>query len=108
MKDFFKKENIMPKLKKVGTFAIILIALIGGFYMGRNYQPEDEVEVVVPHNPYAHAFTPDEISIAVNESNELIMIERQTGDYIVYSDTVGITIFEMYSNRIYEEAISND
>jgi hypothetical protein len=48
-------------------------------------------------------FAPDEISIAVNESNELIMIERATGDYIVYSDQIGQTIFGMYANRIHQE-----
>jgi hypothetical protein len=39
----------------------------------------------------------------VNESNELIMIERSTGKYIVYSDKIGQTIFGMYANRIHQE-----
>jgi hypothetical protein len=31
------------------------------------------------------------------------MIERATGKYIVYSDTIGQTIFGMYANRIRQE-----
>jgi hypothetical protein len=34
----------------------------------------------------------------------LIMIERATGKYIVYSDQIGQTIFGMYANRIHQEA----
>jgi hypothetical protein len=35
------------------------------------------------------------------------MIERATGDYIVYSDEIGQTIFGMYANRIHQE-VTND
>jgi hypothetical protein len=70
---------------------------LGGLYQKHTSKPTQE-------NPYAHAFSPEEISIAVNESNELIMIERATGKYIVYSDQIGQTIFGMYANRIHQEA----
>lgn len=71
------------------------------FKLGSKYGTPEKKEVVV--NPYTHAFSPEEISIAVNESNELIMIERATGKYIVYSDKIGQTIFGMYANRIHQE-----
>ena len=31
------------------------------------------------------------------------MVERATGEYIVYSDEIGQTIFGMYANRIHQE-----
>lgn len=98
MKKSFLK--LLPFLKKAGSYSIIGIALVGGFFIGRYYKT-DKVEET---NPYAHAFDPNEISIAVNESNELIIIERETGNYIVYSDEVGMTVFKMYTNRIYQQA----
>ena len=100
------KEQFVTAMKKLISYAIIVGALVLGFVIGRytqNYPPDVKPET----NPYSKAFAPKEISIAVNESNELIMIERATGDYIVYSDEIGQTIFGMYANRIHQE-VTND
>ena len=87
------------------TMNLIIVAAVGTlmFRLGIAYQNNKNKETKV-ENPYAHAYSPEEISIAVNESNELIMIERATGNYIVYSDQIGQTIFGMYANRIHQEA----
>jgi len=86
-------------LKNALSVVVVASVATASFKLGAKYgvdKPKDE-------NPYAHAFSPEEISIAVNESNELIMIERATGNYIVYSDKIGQTIFGMYANRISQE-----
>jgi len=92
--DFVKKH-----VKNALSIAVVASVATASFKLGAKYgvsEPKAE-------NPYAHAFSPEEISIAVNESNELIMIERATGNYIVYSDKIGQTIFGMYANRISQE-----
>ena len=96
------REVILKTLKPAINVVVIvavgtLMFQLGGLYQKHTSKPTQE-------NPYAHAFSPEEISIAVNESNELIMIERATGKYIVYSDQIGQTIFGMYANRIHQEA----
>jgi hypothetical protein len=98
--EFFSKYT-RPALTVIAGVAIATTS----FKLGAKYGNPKEMEA--KENPYAHAFAPSEISIAVNESNELIMIERATGDYIVYSDTIGQTIFSMYANRIHQE-VTND
>jgi hypothetical protein len=97
------REKVMNLLKP--AMNVIIVAAVGTvmFRLGIAYQNDKNKETKV-ENPYAHAFSPEEISIAVNESNELIMIERATGNYIVYSDAIGQTIFGMYANRIHQEA----
>jgi hypothetical protein len=101
-----EREKVMNLLKP--AMNLIIVAAVGTvmFRLGIAYQNNKNKETKV-ENPYAHAYSPEEISIAVNESNELIMIERATGNYIVYSDAIGQTIFSMYANRIHQE-ISND
>ena len=94
--EFFSKYT-KPALTVVAGVAIAYAS----FKLGAKYGNPEKKEVA--ENAYAHAFSPSEISIAVNESNELIMIERATGEYIVYSDTIGQTIFGMYANRIHQE-----
>lgn len=93
---------IARSLKPIVNIVILVSVATAAFKLGQTYQSSKKEEVTVS-NPYAHAFSPEEISIAVNESNELIMIERATGKYIVYSDKIGQTIFGMYANRIHQE-----
>jgi hypothetical protein len=103
MKSVMNKEKLIETGKKalnyVAVAGLVTLGYSVGNYMGKNQSIKKEVVV----NPYAHAFSPEEISIAVNESSELIMIERATGKYIVYSDQIGRTIFSMYVSRIKQE-----
>ena len=96
------KETILNLAKPVVNTILVVSIATATFQLGRFYQVS-KTSSKKPSNPYAHAFSPEEISIAVNESNELIMIERATGKYIVYSDQIGQTIFGMYANRIHQE-----
>ena len=95
-----KKSVSVPDLMQSQIFVINEIIKLAE----KKVSDSKNEETKKVENPYAHAFSPEEISIAVNESNELIMIERATGDYIVYSDQIGQTIFGMYANRIHQEA----
>ena len=96
------KELVLKTLKPALNVVIIVSVATASFKLGGMYQASKKEDVKI-ENPYSHAFSPEEISIAVNESNELIMIERATGKYIVYSDKIGQTIFGMYANRIHQE-----
>lgn len=95
------KETFLKSLKPALNVVIVVALTTASFKLGGIYQKSQKEEIKVV-NPYSHAFSPEEISIAVNESNELIMIERATGKYIVYSDQIGNTIFGMYANRIHQ------
>jgi hypothetical protein len=96
------KEKVISLVKPALNVIVIVSLVATAFQLGSLYQSSKQSKTKV-ENPYAHAFSPEEISIAVNESNELIMIERATGKYIVYSDQIGQTIFGMYANRIHQE-----
>jgi hypothetical protein len=41
-----------------------------------------------------------EVRIAVDSENKLIIMDRKTGQYIIYSDSVGSAIFKMYAAKI--------
>jgi hypothetical protein len=95
-----RKEKLIELGKKGLNYVIIGGLVISSFFVGRKSASYPPNEVT---NPYSHAFSPKEISIAVNESNELLLIEKKTGKYIVYSDAIGMTIFKMYTNKIYSQ-----
>jgi hypothetical protein len=100
-------ETVKGLMKPALNVVILVTVSTATFKLGQMHQASQAEKAKVVENPYAHAFTPDELSIAVNESNELLMIERATGKYIVYSDQIGQTIFEMYANRIQQEVNAN-
>jgi len=96
------REKVMSLVKPTLNVIAAVSLATASFQLGILYQSSKKPNIK-QENPYAHAYSPEEISIAVNESNELIMIERATGEYIVYSDQIGQTIFGMYANRIHQE-----
>jgi hypothetical protein len=100
------REKVMNLLRPAMNAIIVITIGTAMFRLGIAYQKGKNKEAIKVENPYAHAYSPEEISIAVNESNELIMIERATGKYIVYSDAIGQTIFGMYANRIHQETMN--
>ena len=42
----------------------------------------------------------DKVSVAINERNELMIIDRTDGSYEIYQDSVGRCIFNLYANSI--------
>jgi len=42
----------------------------------------------------------DKISVAINERNELMIIDRTDGSYEIYQDSIGRCIFNLYANSI--------
>lgn len=100
-----KRLIVNPVVKKIGMYVGIATLIVLSFSAGRitaDYPPKGVQEI--SKNPYSHAFDKKEISIAVNENNELLLIEKKTGDYILYSNSIGMTIFQMYANKIYNES----
>ena len=101
MKFNFDREKVVTGIKSVLSYVFIVAALLIGFTVGRytqDYPPKKETV----HNPYATPLKSSEVSIAVDESNNLMIIERSTGKYVMYSDEVGMSVFKMYTNRIYQ------
>ena len=44
-----------------------------------------------------------EISVAINERNELMLIDRRNGKYEIYQDSTGMQIFNLYANKLYKD-----
>ena len=40
------------------------------------------------------------VSVAINERNELMIIDRTDGSYEIYQDSIGRCIFNLYANTI--------
>jgi len=92
-------------LRKVFHYSL-LVVMFGIGFLTSHFSSKFESPTPKP-NPYSNIYSTKDISIAVDASNSLLMVTKNTGEYIVYSDSVGQTIFKMYANRIYQQNVSN-
>lgn len=103
--DKVKIKGLFAKLetfaKKLGNLLVLVIALFAGGVVGYYYnhftKSRDSIKV-------EDVQTMKTTSVALNERNELMIIDRKSGRYVIYEDSVGSAIFAMYANRMYVRA----
>jgi hypothetical protein len=102
-----KNEKIQALVTKakyvanhIGKILIILIAISVGFVIGGMYTRANEtVEEKAPLDmKLVHKLK--ETSIAINERSELMIINRQTGTYEIYEDSIGKVVFGLYASQM--------
>lgn len=87
---------------KQSNYIIILLSLLGGFTIGYYYNLLHNLKSN-GSNPTVTEIKKENINIAVDESNNLLVIDKKTGSYIIYEDSVGMSIFNLYVNNIYNK-----
>lgn len=92
-----EKTQILEKsrtlLNKAGKFIIFFLLVCFGYSICEiyHYTKKKSTNTVKKGN---------EVSVAVNERGEMLIIDRSTGEYNLYQDSVGIFIFNLYANRM--------
>ena len=96
------KLSPLLKLKKTLTASfypvVIIVALTIGFFSGKMY---NSYLNKINEKHYKQPINHKDISIAINERNELLIIDRVSGEYKTYQDSVGRGIFDMYSKIVF-------
>jgi hypothetical protein len=97
-------ERLKSVTKNLGKISIIIIAMVIGFVAGDVYhrimKSEDEKPVPMAQKKINSL---RETSVAINERNELLIIDRQNGEYEIYQDSVGQVIFRLYASQMASE-----
>lgn len=104
MKENFKKILKNPIFKQIGNYVLIVLMLTIGFYSGRlsyRLEPRKEKTELNPFNDENKILT---TSVAINEMNQLMVINKKSGKYQVYSYDVGKLIYKLYNNQFYNES----
>ena len=90
-----EKEKMKVVIKNLSVY-VLYLALIGiGFYIGSTW-----TELKMKPIQKTVSVTKKEISIAINESKQLMIIDKVSGSYTTYSDSIGMCIFSMYVSRL--------
>jgi hypothetical protein len=103
-----KMTEIMAKAKKamthVGKVTIVLIAITVGFILGEMYHRIHESNVEKAPLDVKAIHKMKETSVAINERNELMIINRTSGTYDIYEDSIGKVIFRLYASQMVSNA----
>ena len=81
---------------KLGNLLVVAAAMVSGFLIGYYYW-----YMMAKANHPKMTKTLRTVSVAVNERDELMIIDRSTGTYSVYQDSVGLMIFNTYATKRY-------
>ena len=99
-------KNVLAKLesfaKKLGNILIVATAMVAGFFIGYFYWVAMNR---VTDSPMKKAKPMQTTSVAINERNELLVIDRVSGSYTVFQDSVGLMIFNLYANKKYSQTV---
>lgn len=94
----FDKEKIKNAFKKVWEIAIwCLLVLLIYIVIDRQYISFGT------DNPMKTVYTYSNVSTALNEKSELVITNRSTGSYKIYSDSVAMGIFNMMATQLSNE-----
>jgi len=91
------KEVLKVISKKIVFVIIVAVTLIGSFAAGFVYNKQTtpvEKGIEMLH------IDRSQINLALDEHNHLLVIDKKSGNYTVYDDSVGVAIFKMYARNV--------
>ena len=108
MKEKFEKVMSLTKqfFKNIMVYGIIIISVIASFIVGYTYR-KLTTKTIVPKTEMERVRKKD-VTLAIDESHHLIIINNNTGDYTVYQDSIGKTIFKLYAANVWGQHTSTN
>jgi hypothetical protein len=99
------KQSFIEKVKQIGKqilfYLIIIISLVVGISLGYHYEKLKSMG-------HSSKFTPtiikkSDVNLAIDEKNNILIVNKNDGTYIMYQDSIGYTIFNFYAKNIWSE-----
>lgn len=94
-----ESKEIKTTQSKLTTYLVIMLSVLGGFTIGYYYNVIDDLKM----NQGKASVTEVKkatVNLAIDESNNLLVIDKKTGSYFIYEDSVGMSIFNLYARTI--------
>ena len=89
------KEKFKAVFARFMNITIVASTLIAGFGLGYYFN-----ELKMKPKAVNETILNKEVRIAIDSESKLIVMDRKTGQYVIYSDSVGKAIFNMYATKI--------
>lgn len=92
------KEKIQTVLNKFVFVSLVIGSLIVGYVFG--FYSKIIFSSLNKPKFSEHIISNKEVRISLDESTNFIIMNRSNGEYQIYSDTIGKTIFHMYAKQM--------
>lgn len=92
------KDQVITYLMTVGRVVLIATSMFLGFIGGEVYRAYIK-GLEISRMPIVQKV--NQTSIAINDRGELMIINRESGKYVLYEDSVGLSIFRQYASQVY-------
>jgi hypothetical protein len=93
------KEKVTPIFKSITVYGIILCSVVAAFFIGVFYNQTTNTNKV--SKVQVKTIIKSEVNLAIDENNHLIIIDKKTGNYSIYQDSIGKTIFKLYAKNVW-------
>jgi hypothetical protein len=104
-----KIKNVLLKAKtpfiSIIKYTIITAAIISAFYLGRFIENQEMKSVIIYDN--VNVIKKSDINIAIDEGNNLLLVDNETGNYTILQDSIGQSIYKLYSSNIWNKNAVN-
>lgn len=97
------KEKLKTSLKQLSFYTVISLSFVAGASIGYYY---DFIKTNYTKQTPVVSVKKDEVKLAIDENNNLLVIRKKDGSYTVYQDSVGYMIFNLYAKNIWGQASS--
>lgn len=103
IKTKFISEEIIQKatkaIKSVGNWILVGITALSAFFLGY-YYPKIKQTIVGEQRSLVVPKTSAQITVSVTDRGELMVMDRGTGKFEIYEESVGLNVFKAYGNKI--------
>lgn len=82
--------------RNIVGFILLILSIIAGILAINGNLFSSNVEKISEYHIYKY----NEVSTSINENGELLILNKKTGKYTIYSDTVLIGIFNLKASQI--------
>jgi hypothetical protein len=95
------KEKLKTSLRQLSFYSVISLSFVAGASIGYYY---DFIKTNYTKQAPVVSVKKDEVKLAIDENNNLLVIRKKDGSYTVYQDSVGYMIFNLYAKNIWGQA----
>ncbi len=92
-------EFVKKAVKNAMIYSVIIVATVAAFFIGVYYNKTVTEKKGVKYE--VTKVLKQDVNLAIDENNHLIVIQNKTGNYTIYQDSIGITIFKLYAKNVW-------
>lgn len=91
-------EKVKLFFNRFFYYSLILFSLISGFFIGKYFHLLNTK--AQPTQLGYEMITKSQVNLAIDQSGNLLMINRTSGEIQYYQDSIGLGIFHIYAKNL--------